>query len=131
MDMQQRQMTRPVGLPILRSGIHLGPNPMPFDPTIYREWLNAFLAWAAPHGIATRCPPTANTAGRLDIGTAQVIARITYWSSGECDAEILEVESEQRIYQCSWTNLQPEHFDTAFAQWLAIVHGPTAQSLPP
>lgn len=74
--------------------------------------------------------PTANSAGRLDIDTAQVIARITYWSSGECDAEILDVESEQRIYQCSWINLQPGHFDTAFAQWLAIVHGPTAQSLP-
>ncbi|WP_185830012.1 immunity protein TriTu family protein [Stenotrophomonas maltophilia] len=104
---------------------------MPFDPPIHREWLNTFLAWAAPHGIATRCPPTANPAGRLDIDTAQVIARITYWSSGECDAEILDVESEQRIYQCSWTNLQPGHFDTAFAQWLALVHGPTGQSPPP
>ncbi|HGK7305880.1 TPA: hypothetical protein ACJ509_003793 [Stenotrophomonas maltophilia] len=123
MDMQQRQVTRPVGLPILRAGTCNGRSAMTRDPTIHVEWLDAFLIWAENHGIATRCRPTEKPAGTLDIDTEHVVSNITYWSSGECDAAILDVSSGQSVYQRSWSDLQPADFDTAFAPWLAIVRG--------
>jgi len=130
MDMQQRQVTRPVGLPILRAGTCNGRSAMTRDETIGAPALDAFLAWAAAHGSARRCRPTANPAATLDIDNEHVIARITYWSAGECDAEILDVRSEQRIYQCSWSDLQPRDFDTAFAPWLAIAETRRRDQIP-
>lgn len=39
-----------------------------------------------------------NPSARLDIDTPTAVARITYWESGDYDAEIIDLESEHTVF---------------------------------
>jgi hypothetical protein len=70
--------------------------------------LNLFLEWArqiqANHGLESveahvvEGAACDNPSARLDIDTPTLVARITCWESGDYDAEVLDIETEQTIY---------------------------------
>lgn len=70
--------------------------------------LNYFIEWAnsvtvgqfaeAMEARITLGEASNNRSARLDIDTPKAIARITYWESGDYDAEIIDLESEGQLY---------------------------------
>ena len=70
--------------------------------------LNKFIDWAQrvaseratgiQVAIVTVGAESDNRAARLDIDTAESVARITCWESGDFDAEILELKTDRQIY---------------------------------
>ncbi len=74
-------------------------------------FIEEFLSWARKYGDPQVGEPTDNQAARIDFETDSAIARITYWSSGHCDAEIIDFDTESMLYQGHWDKLLPERFD--------------------
>lgn len=70
--------------------------------------LNEFIDWtrSIAAGLATEAMDayvtvneiSNNPSARLDLDTSTSVARITCWESGDYDAEVIDLESEQQIY---------------------------------
>lgn len=70
--------------------------------------LDIFIAWAQQFagkswgkGIEVRVAEarsSSNPSARLDIDTPKTVARITCWENGDYDAEVIDAESEQRLF---------------------------------
>lgn len=91
---------------------------------------DCFLAWADGDlrplyrncdFSLTRGLPCPDPSVRLDLGSGRRIGRITVWSSGACDAEVLDVETEKRVYWQHWDNLNDRDFGASFSEFLAEI----------
>lgn len=89
--------------------------------------LNAFIDWANQFenttiGKYSTAKVTAsemsdNPSVRLDIDTPTSVARITFWESGDYDAEVIHIETERTIYSIHG-NIQFElDFSNRFADF--------------
>ena len=86
--------------------------------------LEAFLEWVnsvaekvrLPGGDAsvTMCNPSSNSAVRVDIDTPKVMARITFWASGDYVAEALDAASGNQICESAGIIQSREIFDIIF-----------------
>jgi len=85
-------------------------------------YISLFTDWvSSKRGELTTSLEGPDPSARLDIDTDQLIGRITYWSSGFCDAEIMEVNTENYVYQKHWEHLPPDNFDFEFAEFFRII----------
>lgn len=83
--------------------------------------LQDFIEWSHEFGDVTCSEPNLNQSARLDIDTDFRLGRITYWSTGDCDAEVIDVESEETIYQAHWSDLKPAAFGSVFAEFFNAI----------
>jgi hypothetical protein len=96
--------------------------------------LDALRRWAAIqqsvwtrqglHVQVTTGGVSINPGMRLDFDTPQCVGRITCWQSGECDLEVLEVDTEKLLYRDHQTLIMPADFDAAFHDFLRVLGGP-------
>jgi hypothetical protein len=49
--------------------------------------------------VLTYCEPTDNSAMRLDFETMKLLGRVTVWESGECDMEIVNIDSGEYVFR--------------------------------
>lgn len=88
-----------------------------------KQMLDEFVAWAARRGSPELGELTDNPSTKVDFESAHAIARITYWASGHCDAEVIEIYSGNVLYQQHWENLRPEQLDKELVGFFAILDG--------
>lgn len=86
--------------------------------------LQKFLSWAEGYGDPQVGELTDNPAARIDFETDAVMARITYWSSGHCDAEIIDFDTEVMLYQKHWDKLLPEQLDHELLGFFDVLNNP-------
>ena len=70
--------------------------------------LNTFIDWARQvadkplgKGVEARVTESQvsdNPSARLDVDTPTTVARITCWESGDYDAEVIDMETEQTLF---------------------------------
>ena len=58
-----------------------------------------------------------NPSARLDIDTSTAVARATFWSSGEYDAEVISVETGLTIFSAHGNVQNESQFSDAFADF--------------
>lgn len=83
--------------------------------------LEEFLSWAARYGTPHRGGITDNPSARVDIETDAATARITYWESAHCDAEIIDLESGKDLYRKHWDELLPEHLNQELDEFFKVL----------
>lgn len=61
----------------------------------------------------TYCEPADDAAMRLEFESALHLGRVTAWESGNCDLEVIEIESgETVLWEHHQFTSEPEFFDT-------------------
>ena len=92
-----------------------------------RQWAQRrAVAWGA-NGIGveiTMGEGEVKPGMRLDFDTPHLVGRITCWESGECDLEVLAMETERTLYSNHQTLVAPADFDVAFQGFLRILGAP-------
>ena len=67
----------------------------------FENWLNQNRSMITSNGYdieLTKSPiDTSNCSARLDLQSDKYLARITIWESGDCQLEIIDIESESTI----------------------------------
>jgi hypothetical protein len=92
-----------------------------------RQWAHRRADVWASHGIhveITMGEGELKPGMRLDFDTHQVVGRITCWDSGECDLEVLAVETTRSLYSKQQTLATPANFDSTFQDFLRILGAP-------
>ena len=69
----------------------------------------------------TEGQPSDNRSARLDVTTLAIMARITYWESGEYYAEAIAINSEQQIYSDNGRLKANEILSERFAPFLELI----------
>jgi hypothetical protein len=93
--------------------------------------LNDFIDWArsvtagqitgAMEARITIGEPSNNPSARLDVDTPAAVARITCWESGDYDAEVINLESEQQTYVCRGTLQAGESLSERFRSFFEVL----------
>jgi hypothetical protein len=93
--------------------------------------LDAFIEWGSQIKIKlaqrgfdvtlTSSDKSSNSSARLDVDTANAIARITFWSSGNVDLEAINIASEEVIYSKQLMLSSPIQFDAEFHDFFAVI----------
>ncbi|MDT4329986.1 immunity protein TriTu family protein [Methylomonas sp. MED-D] len=89
--------------------------------------LDTFIGWAKQitdkalgndvEARVTESEMSHNPSARLDIDTPTMVARITYWESGDFDAEIIELETERTIFSSHGSLHEGRAFSEQFADF--------------
>lgn len=93
--------------------------------------LELFVIWAKKKivelstkrwtSFLTQSENSVNPSARLDIDTDRALARVTFWSSGHVDLEIISIESDQTVFshQCNFAG--PIDFERAFSNFFSVL----------
>ena len=97
--------------------------------------LDALRSWAeiehdsiAAHGMHLETSmggDSPNPGMRLDFDSTQFIGRITCWESGECELELIDVDTEETIYSENQTLTMTADFADAFRDFLRVMSDST------
>lgn len=69
----------------------------------------------------TRNDDSTNPSARLDIDTDSLLARITFWDSGDVDLEVIKIESEETVYAEQIHLTGSTDFDMKFRDFFAAI----------
>jgi uncharacterized protein (DUF2147 family) len=89
-----------------------------------RNWAESQSAAIAARGIhmeITVGSTTVNPAMRLDLDSTQFMGRITYWESGECELEVIDIDTGKTMYSDYQILAVPTDFDNAFRDFLQVL----------
>ena len=100
--------------------------------------LRAFPAWAdsvrqrlagLDAAVAVMlCRPTSNRAAYLEIECDARLGRLTFWSAGSANAEVLDSNGGQ-LWVNDWDLVSQASFDTDFERFLSFFQSQTATTL--
>jgi hypothetical protein len=96
--------------------------------------LISFLAWAKKivaqeleifkkdmSAEITESAPSDNPSVRLDIDTQDVVARLTFWHSGDYNAEVIHFHTERMIYSSVGKIKEGENLPDVFSSFLDAI----------
>ena len=73
---------------------------------VFNKWAQYYTQALQTDGVSieiTKSPLSDNPSTRLDIEMPSSIGRITFWSSGDFNEEVIDVETEKTIFS-SWNH---------------------------
>ena len=88
----------------------------------FENWLNNNSSIFTSHGYEfelTKSPTDIdNTSVRLELDSDRYIGRITVWESGDCQLEIIDVESENSVMDCHALIEDAGNFSNTFEEFI-------------
>jgi hypothetical protein len=92
--------------------------------------LNSFVKWArqvsngADLNVDTKVTeggPSDNLSARLDVDTPSAVGRITFWESGDYDAEVIDIQSELTSFSMHGHLQEGCSFWEEFSSFLSVL----------